>query len=299
MRAIRNIDKLRVKLAPALYNELGDSSLGRLDIRAVNSHKYFEERIFEKMDTLCNSCFKKKEQLAITRSNLEHVIQKVLPLFSLIIALFIFKDKSVGNTMMPFYMLFILLPNPLSVISIFEHIKTMKTMIGPIEKLLQEKESENGNSLFVYDNININSLTVNLRNQNLLNNVNTNITKGEKVLIIGESGSGKSVFLNCLMGMNYGQIGQVNYGNTEVKEFTHESFLQSTSFIDLKGLVLHGTLRYNLLLNTDKIISDETLKAFIDSVGVAKFIPFLYDLDTILDPDTLSDEETVTVSLLR
>ena len=41
---------------------------------------------------------------------------------------------------MPFYMLFILLPNPLSTISIFEHIKNLKTMIEPIEELLQKKK---------------------------------------------------------------------------------------------------------------------------------------------------------------
>ena len=34
-------------------------------------------------------------------------------------------------------------------------------------------------------------------------------------------------------------------------------------------------------------------------MGIAEFIPFLHDLDTVLDPDTLSDGERVTVSLLR
>ena len=292
LRLIRNIDKLRIKTAPSLYKELGDSVFGRLDIRSVNSHKYFEQGIFSKMNKLCNGCFKKKEGIAISRNNLERIIQKVLPLFSLLIALFLFKDKSVGNTIMPFYMLFILLPNPLSTISIFEHIKNLKTMIEP-------KEDKRGRALFINDGINVNSLTVNLRNQYLLNNVNLNIKRCEKVLIIGDSGSGKSVFLNCLMGADYNQKGQVNYGSTEVKEFSFESFLQNTSFLDLKGLVLPGTLRYNLLLNSLEKISDDALKSLIHSVGIAEFIPFLHDLDTVLDPDTLSDGERVAVSLLR
>lgn len=299
LRLIRNIDKLRIKIAPSLYKELGDSVSGRLDIRSVNSHKYFEQGIFSKMDKLCNEFFKKKEGLAISRNNLERIIQKVLPLFSLLIALFLFKDKSVGNTIMPFYMLFILLPNPLSTISIFEHIKNLKTMIEPIEELLQKKEAKRGSSLFINDDINVNSLTVNLRNQYLLNNINLNIKRCEKVLIIGDSGSGKSVFLNCLMGADYNHKGQVNYGSTEVKEFSSESFLQNTSFLDLKGLVLPGTLRYNLLLNSLEKISDDALKSLIRSMGIAEFIPFLHDLDMVLDPDTLSDGERVTVSLLR
>ncbi|UTC74830.1 ATP-binding cassette domain-containing protein [Treponema sp. OMZ 792] len=299
LRLVRNIDKLRIKTAPSLYKELGDSVSGRLDIRSVNSHKYFEQGIFSKMDKLCNGCFKKKEGIAISRNNLERIIQKVLPLLSLLIALFLFKDKSAGNTIMPFYMLFILLPNPLSTISIFEHIKNLKTMIEPIEELLQKEEAKRGRALFINDGINVNSLTVNLRNQYLLNNVNLNIKQCEKVLIIGDSGSGKSVFLNCLMGAEYKQRGEVNYGSTEVKEFTLESFLTNTSFLDLKGLVLPGTLRYNLLLNTSEKISDEALEAFVHSIGVAEFIPFLHDLDTVLDPDTLSDGERVTVSLLR
>lgn len=299
LRRVRSIDKLRIKLAPSLYKDLGDSVSGRLDIRSVNSHKYFEQRIFSKMDKLCKDCFKKKEGLAITRKNLELIIQKVLPLMSLLIALFLFKDKSVGNAIMPFYMLFILLPNPLSAISIFEHVKNLKTMIEPIEEVLQSKETERGNSLFIHDDINVNSLFVNLRNQDLLNDINVSIKKCEKVLIIGGSGSGKSVFLNCLMGIDYQQSGQVNYGSTEVREFDNKTFLQNTSFLDLKGLVLPGTLRYNLLLNVSEIISDDSLKSFIHAVGVAEFIPFLYDLDKQLDPDTLSDGEVVTVSLLR
>ena len=63
LRLVRNIDKLRIKTAPSLYKELGDSVFGRLDIRSVNSHKYFEQGIFSKMDKLCNGCFKKKKKV--------------------------------------------------------------------------------------------------------------------------------------------------------------------------------------------------------------------------------------------
>ena len=299
LKLVRKADKLRVQLAPALYNGMGDSLSGRLDIRSVGANEYFEKRIFPKIDSLSNNFFKRKEGLVITRGNLEVIIQKVLPIFSLLIALFIFKDSTVTNAIMPFYMLFILLPNPLSVLSIFEHIKTAKTMTEPIEKLFKAKEAQDGSEAFTNDNITVNSLTVNLRDNTLLDNVTVKIKKGEKVLIIGDSGSGKSVFLNCLMGIDYQQSGSVNYGRTEVKKIKRDDFLQKNSFLDLKGLVLDGTLRDNLLLSTSATISDEELTGFIDSIGVANFIPFLKDLDKVLNPDTLSDGEAVTVSLLR
>ena len=50
-------------------------------------------------------------------------------------------------------------------------------------------------------------------NINVLNGINTNIKKGEKVVIIGPSGSGKSTFLRCLNGLEKVSSGEIYFND--------------------------------------------------------------------------------------
>ena len=48
--------------------------------------------------------------------------------------------------------------------------------------------------------INVKNLSVSFGNNMILNNINLHLSQKESLVIIGKSGSGKSVLLKCLMG---------------------------------------------------------------------------------------------------
>ncbi len=64
--------------------------------------------------------------------------------------------------------------------------------------------------------INIKNLSVSFGNNIVLNNVNLHLSKKESLVIIGKSGSGKSVLLRCLMGLLKPDLGSIEIDNVDI-----------------------------------------------------------------------------------
>ncbi|WP_324290715.1 amino acid ABC transporter ATP-binding protein [Ancylobacter sp. SL191] len=54
----------------------------------------------------------------------------------------------------------------------------------------------------------------------VLNEINFSITKGERVVIMGSSGSGKSTFIRCLNGLEHIQQGCISFNNQDIGRLT-------------------------------------------------------------------------------
>ena len=64
--------------------------------------------------------------------------------------------------------------------------------------------------------INIKNLSVSFGNNIVLNNINLHLSKKESLVIIGKSGSGKSVLLKCLMGLLKPDLGSIEIDNVDI-----------------------------------------------------------------------------------
>ena len=64
--------------------------------------------------------------------------------------------------------------------------------------------------------INIKNLSVSFGNNIVLNNINLHLSKKESLVIIGKSGSGKSVLLRCLMGLLKPDFGSIEIDNVDI-----------------------------------------------------------------------------------
>ena len=64
--------------------------------------------------------------------------------------------------------------------------------------------------------INIKYLSVSFGNNIVLNNINLHLSKKESLVIIGKSGSGKSVLLRCLMGLLKPDLGSIEIDNVDI-----------------------------------------------------------------------------------
>ena len=64
--------------------------------------------------------------------------------------------------------------------------------------------------------INIKNLSVSFGNNIVLNNINLHLSKKESLVIIGKSGSGKSVLLRCLMGLLKPDLGSIEIDNVDI-----------------------------------------------------------------------------------
>ncbi len=64
--------------------------------------------------------------------------------------------------------------------------------------------------------INVRNLSVSFGNNIILNNINFHLSKKESLVIIGKSGSGKSVLLKCLMGLLRPNIGSIEINGVNI-----------------------------------------------------------------------------------
>ena len=64
--------------------------------------------------------------------------------------------------------------------------------------------------------INVKNLLVSFGSNIVLNNINLHLSKKESLVIIGKSGSGKSVLLRCLMGLLKPDLGSIEIDNVDI-----------------------------------------------------------------------------------
>ena len=64
--------------------------------------------------------------------------------------------------------------------------------------------------------INVKNLSVSFGNNIILNNINLHLSKKESLVIIGKSGSGKSVLLKCLMGLLKPNLGSIEINGIDI-----------------------------------------------------------------------------------
>ena len=64
--------------------------------------------------------------------------------------------------------------------------------------------------------IEIQNLNKRFHDNNVLNDLCINIKKGESAVIIGQSGTGKSVMLKCLLGLINPDSGSIKINNKEI-----------------------------------------------------------------------------------
>lgn len=102
---------------------------------------------------------------------------------------------------------------------------------------------------------------------NVFNNLNLVIQLGEKVGLVGHSGSGKSSLLNLLMRYFITTQGQIYIDNQNIHEVTQDSLRENIAVIPQDTLLFHRTLMENIRYGnpnaTDAEVIDASKKAHI------------------------------------
>jgi len=120
----------------------------------------------------------------------------------------------------------------------------------------------------------------------VLNEINLKVLKGESLVIIGQSGSGKSVLLKCLLGVLKPSFGDVLIKN---KNFFNQNRYQKEVLLKNFGVAFQGNALFDSLkiweniafkLNQIQTLSIKNLKEKVDFslklVGLSNSIMYLY-----------------------
>ena len=134
--------------------------------------------------------------------------------------------------------------------------------------------------------INVKNLSISFGNNIILNNINLYLSKKESLVIIGKSGSGKSVLLKCLMGLlkpNFGSI-EINgidivKSNRTDKENALKNIgvtFQNGALFDSLTVLENITFRETRFFGFDKKLAKERALSIIQNLELDKNILELY-----------------------
>jgi len=165
------------------------------------------------------------------------------------------------------------IPKIFSVRSIFKRIDDSLVNINDY----QETISFSG----FQDSLTFHNVSFSYDNDLILDDVNLELKKGHKYLIVGPSGGGKSTFLKLLRKYFYPQQGEILIDGIPLKDIKKETYFAHIANIEQNVFLFEDTLRNNLTLY--KEYDEEEVMEVIKRAGLWEFVEGLENgLDTMI-----------------
>ncbi|HQW24199.1 MAG TPA: ATP-binding cassette domain-containing protein [Bacteroidia bacterium] len=149
------------------------------------------------------------------------------------------------------------------------------------------KEAETSDHILSHDKgepvIEIKNLSKSFGTQEVLKDISLNLYKGENLVVLGKSGTGKSVLIKCIVGLLTYDSGTISLFGKDVENSTRQELAllrQKTGFLFQSGALYDSmTVRQNLefpLRRIKKELSDTDIdnkvKEVLENVGLAETI---------------------------
>jgi len=160
--------------------------------------------------------------------------------------------------------------------------KGRKVSIERVSEVLAYKsEEKTGVNITKIESVTFNNVVFNYGENEILNNVDFCINKGDKVAIVGTSGIGKSTIVNLILKLYEAKEGHITINNMPINEINNISIREKCSVVSQDIILFDDTIRANLLVGRER--SDVEINNAIQKVGLVDKINELPDgLDTII-----------------
>ena len=110
-----------------------------------------------------------------------------------------------------------------------------------------------------------------VKNNNVLNDINLTIKKGEKIAIVGATGSGKSTIIKLILRLYDLENGVIKINNKNIKNFKISDLRSSISLVNQDIFLFADSIFNNITLFNEKISKKEVEEA-AKNIGVLEFI---------------------------
>ncbi len=177
--------------------------------------------------------------------------------------------------------LFRLMPSINRIITSFQNIEFSKPSFENIDKLFFDLEIENSASskkqnYSNFKRLDFKKISFSYDNNHVIDEVNLTLEKGKIYGIKGESGSGKSTFLNILCGLIKPQGGKI-YVDKKLLEFNNDNWLSNIAYVSQNSLLLNDTFLNNITFEYNSKNIDE--KKFEFSIKKSKIKELINSLE--------------------
>jgi ATP-binding cassette subfamily B protein/subfamily B ATP-binding cassette protein MsbA len=110
--------------------------------------------------------------------------------------------------------------------------------------------------------------------EDVLKNISFKVKPGEKVALVGHTGSGKTSIISLLSGLYPYQQGQILVDGKEIKNYSLARLRSNIGIVQQDVFMFSGTIRENIVLNNQAML-EENVQQVARYVNVDKFIESL------------------------
>ena len=148
------------------------------------------------------------------------------------------------------------------------------------------------------DEIEFKNVSVCKEGRYLISDFSMKIKKGDKLSIIGQTGSGKSLLLSLILNKEEATSGKILINGIDINLIKKDSIKNNFFYISSEGYIYKTTFRNNLTLG--KKVEDELLISLLKELKLDYLLDDLEDgLNTVIDSYQLSRGEKEKINLIR
>lgn len=139
-----------------------------------------------------------------------------------------------------------------SLMSLNQKVQEGMASVERIKAILAlEKEGGGKKAVRLKGDIVFNRVSFSRKRRKILKELNIRIKEGERVLIKGRSGEGKTTLVNLIFGYYEPDEGEILIGGTNIKEVALKTLRQNIGYLSQDIMLFSGSLRENLVLNME------------------------------------------------
>ena len=181
--------------------------------------------------------------------------------------------------------------------SIMPNIMFFKSAYRRINSIYYLNDESYSGLPFISGNISIKNLTYNIGLKKVFNNFSLNINVGDKVLIKGANGTGKSTLLNMIYRIIDDYEGTIKIGGMSTSDINVKYLRGHISYVNQNQKLLPGTLLENIILGSE--LEEDKLKIIEGMLNLEKIYQTKYNGINSVIRDNFSGGEVQKIILAR
>ena len=250
-----------------------DNFIGYSTIKIFKAEKKMKE-LYQKNDYALEATKEQKERTVIKIEFVQNATSLIAQVGVFLVGAYmaITSDKINASTILLFVQLMNYILSPIMVLpSLISKRRACNPLFDKMCNLVTSDTSLEKEKLVFNNQIDIENLYFAYEeNKPILKGVNIKIEKNKSYAIVGQSGSGKSTFINLLLGRNLNYQGNIKFDGTDLINISIDSLYEITSVIEQNVFVFDDSILNNITMYES--IDEDILKNIIVMSGLEKLV---------------------------